>query len=61
MQPSEISVLLVDDELLSRTVVGNLLRKCGYLGAWPGSCVAGGPAQALLLSSLAVPALPAPQ
>lgn len=28
--PSGIHVLLVDDELLSRTVVGNLLRKCNY-------------------------------
>ena len=31
-RPSDIHVLLVDDEKLSRTVVGNLLRKCDYKG-----------------------------
>ena len=30
--PSDIHVLLVDDEKLSRTVVGNLLKKCDYKG-----------------------------
>ncbi|KAK9824007.1 hypothetical protein WJX72_006926 [[Myrmecia] bisecta] len=30
MQPDAIHVLLVDDERLSRVVVGNLLRKCNY-------------------------------
>ena len=30
--PKEIHVLLVDDEKLSRIVVGNLLRKCNYQG-----------------------------
>ncbi|GAB4823950.1 hypothetical protein N2152v2_010996 [Parachlorella kessleri] len=29
-QPGQLHVLLVDDERLSRTVVGNLLRKCNY-------------------------------
>jgi response regulator RpfG family c-di-GMP phosphodiesterase len=33
LQPSDIHVLLVDDEQLSRLVVGNLLRKCNYKGA----------------------------
>jgi CheY-like chemotaxis protein len=33
-------VLLVDDERLSRIVVGNLLRKCGYRGALAGLFVA---------------------
>jgi hypothetical protein len=32
LQPSDIHVLLVDDEVLSRVVVGNLLRKCNYKG-----------------------------
>lgn len=32
-RPDEIHVLLVDDEKLSRVVVGNLLRKCNYQGA----------------------------
>lgn len=32
LQPSDIHVLLVDDEHLSRLVVGNLLRKCNYKG-----------------------------
>ena len=32
-KPEEIHVLLVDDENLSRVVVGNLLRKCNYQGA----------------------------
>ena len=31
-KPEEIHVLLVDDEKLSRVVVGNLLRKCQYQG-----------------------------
>ncbi len=31
-----IHVLLVDDERLSRLVVGNLLRKCKYKGEWFG-------------------------
>lgn len=30
--PDTIHVLLVDDEQLSRFVVGNLLRKCNYAG-----------------------------
>ena len=30
--PEDIHVLLVDDEKLSRVVVGNLLRKCSYKG-----------------------------
>ncbi len=30
--PDNIHVLLVDDEQLSRFVVGNLLRKCNYAG-----------------------------
>lgn len=34
LQPSDIHVLLVDDEQLSRLVVGNLLRKCNYKGAF---------------------------
>lgn len=29
-----IHVLLVDDERLSRVVVGNLLRKCNYRGTF---------------------------
>jgi len=33
LAPSDIHVLLVDDEPLSRLVVGNLLRKCSYRGA----------------------------
>ena len=32
-KPEDIHVLLVDDERLSRVVVGNLLRKCNYQGA----------------------------
>lgn len=32
--PETIHVLLVDDEQLSRFVVGNLLRKCNYAGSW---------------------------
>jgi len=31
LHPNDIKVLLVDDEQLSRCVVGNLLRKCGYM------------------------------
>lgn len=31
--PSEIHILLVDDERLSRVVVSNLLKKCNYRGA----------------------------
>ncbi len=31
-KPEDIHVLLVDDERLSRVVVGNLLRKCNYQG-----------------------------
>lgn len=34
--PDNIHVLLVDDEQLSRFVVGNLLRKCNYAGGWCG-------------------------
>ena len=34
-QPADIHVLLVDDEKLSRTVVGSLLRKCNYKGSFP--------------------------
>lgn len=30
--PSDVHVLLVDDERLSRTVVSNLLRRCNYTG-----------------------------
>ena len=37
-QPADIHVLLVDDEKLSRTVVGNLLRKCNYKGALRKAC-----------------------
>lgn len=33
-KPEDIHVLLVDDERLSRVVVGNLLRKCNYQGAF---------------------------
>ena len=32
LSPEDIHVLLVDDERLSRVVVGNLLRKCNYRG-----------------------------
>ena len=32
MPPSQIHILLVDDERLSRVVVSNLLRKCKYRG-----------------------------
>ena len=32
-RPEDIHVLLVDDEKMSRVVVGNLLRKCKYQGA----------------------------
>lgn len=35
LQPNDIHVLLVDDEQLSRLVVGNLLRKCNYKGGYP--------------------------
>ena len=28
--PSDVHVLVVDDEPLSRKIVGNLLRKCSY-------------------------------
>ena len=31
--PNDVHILLVDDERMSRVVVGNLLRKCGYKGA----------------------------
>ena len=31
--PNDVHILLVDDEVLTRKVVGNLLRKCGYRGA----------------------------
>jgi hypothetical protein len=30
LQPQDIHVLLVDDELLSRRIVGSLLRSCSY-------------------------------
>jgi hypothetical protein len=40
LEPAGIHVLLVDDERLSRIVVGNLLRKCGYRGALAGLFVA---------------------
>jgi hypothetical protein len=30
--PNDVHILLVDDERLSRVVVGNLLRKCLYKG-----------------------------
>jgi len=33
LSPSDIHVLLVDDERLSRTIVSNLLRRCDYTGA----------------------------
>lgn len=39
MAPSDVHVLLVDDERLSRMVVGNVLRKCNYRGARPDSLV----------------------
>jgi CheY-like chemotaxis protein len=32
LHPQDVHVLLVDDEALSRLVVGNLLRKCDYKG-----------------------------
>jgi hypothetical protein len=32
LHPQDVHVLLVDDEQLSRLVVGNLLRKCDYRG-----------------------------
>lgn len=32
LHPQDVHVLLVDDEQLSRLVVGNLLRKCDYKG-----------------------------
>ena len=32
MAPADVHVLLVDDERLSRVVVGNVLRKCNYRG-----------------------------
>lgn len=32
LTPSDVHVLLVDDERLSRMVVGNVLRKCSYKG-----------------------------
>ena len=35
MPPSQIHILLVDDERLSRVVVSNLLRKCKYRGMSP--------------------------
>jgi len=33
LSPSDVHVLLVDDERLSRTVVSSLLRRCNYTGA----------------------------
>ncbi len=35
LAPSDVHVLLVDDERLSRMVVGNVLRRCNYRGARP--------------------------
>ena len=35
-KPEDIHVLLVDDERVSRLVVGNLLRKCNYKGTHRG-------------------------
>lgn len=32
--PTDLHVLLVDDEVLSRTVIGSLLKKCNYRGKW---------------------------
>ena len=32
MTAADVHILLVDDERLSRIVVGNLLRKCNYQG-----------------------------
>ena len=32
LSPSDVHVLVVDDEHLSRTVVSNLLRRCDYKG-----------------------------
>lgn len=32
LSPSDVHVLLVDDERLSRTVVSSLLRRCNYTG-----------------------------
>ena len=40
VNPADVHVLLVDDEKLSRTVIGNLLKKCQYKGQlayWFGS------------------------
>ena len=34
LRPETIHVLLIDDERLSRLVVGNLLRKCRYRGSF---------------------------
>lgn len=34
-RPEDVHILLVDDENVSRMVVGNLLRKCNYKGAAP--------------------------
>ena len=33
LSPSDVHVLLVDDEPLSRTIISNLLRRCEYTGA----------------------------
>ena len=32
LNPADVHVLLVDDEMLSRMVIGNLLKKCKYKG-----------------------------
>jgi hypothetical protein len=32
LSPSDVHVLLVDDERLSRTIVSSLLRRCNYTG-----------------------------
>ena len=39
LAPADVHVLLVDDERLSRVVVGNVLRKCSYRGEWLGGGV----------------------
>lgn len=40
LNPSDVHILLVDDEQLSRMVVTNLLRKCGYKGERLNDCLA---------------------
>lgn len=33
LSPSDIHILVVDDDKLSRAIVASLLRKCSYTGA----------------------------